>query len=236
MFHPPLPPIATSPRRRNSDIGRWRAPAVLMLGGAALLMLAACQHDATAPLPSAVTGNEANAVNQVRDPLSSRLSSAPGACLVSMRAPDGLYPSRSVALRLPAGFTSDTRRIARVAYRGWAAGVPEPTLLAVCSIPDVPGIREYVARLFGGSTMSVTELRTFAQSVGVTGADEWDAATSPQVMQGAQPVYMTDGLASDFPANLRSPRGVTTGGPTRMVVPECDPYAIIPDPSSDPPP
>lgn len=227
-------------------INRRRGLAIRMLTCAALAQLTACQDNApTATVPRLIVTASSRAATDAdvaasvpqRDPLARWLSSTPGACLVAARAPDGRYPSRPAAVSLPAGLISPGGRTARFAYRGWAAGVSEPVLLAVCTIPEALGAREYFARLFGSRVMSAVALRTFAQSTGVPGADEWGPAASPHAMRGAEAVYMTDGLAKQFPRMRAASRGgadLMDGGAATMQV--CDPTAIQPEPGCEQPP
>lgn len=208
-----------------------------------LTIVTACRDNApmpTSPNPSgAVRSPIATGSVQSSDPLSKRLSSTPGACLVAVRAADGRYRSRSVVVALPKDVASGSVSTARFAYRGWARGVAEPVLLAVCNIPDAPSASAYFEKRFGGKSMNSAQLRSFAQSAGVAGAEKWSAAISPQLMQGAGPAYVTDGLASESPARKAAPsQGVTarkaaSDGVRAMIVVDpggCDPTAIIPEP------
>ena len=200
------------PRARRSRTRQRNATAAYASFSAAVLVLVtACQDTSptlTAPPPpeaaasKLATGGVAGAPG---DPLSARLSSTPGACLVAVRTPQGRYLSRSTAVLVPAQIARSASHTARFAYRGWAASAPEPVLLAVCTIPDSPSARAYFQQLFGGKAMTAAELTSFAQSAKVGGVQEWGLGTSPQVMQGAGPVYMTDGLASLSPATRPKP-------------------------------
>jgi hypothetical protein len=199
-----------------------------------VVLVAACQDSARAPtdplLSPRPAASELSASSQSSDPLSSRLSRTPGSCLVAVRAADGHYLSRSVIVALPKNVASSSAGVARFAYRGWAPGVPEPVLLAVCSIPDAPAARAYFENRFDGKSMNSAQLQSFAQSAGVTGVENWLTAGPPQLMQGAGPAYVTDGLASESGATKAGPLGGVTG---MMVVDSsgsCDPAAIIPAP------
>jgi hypothetical protein len=161
-----------------------------------------------------------------RDALSKRLSNTSGACIVAVRTPEGKYLSRSITVRVPAGIASSAAHTSRFAYRGWAAAVPEPAVLAVCTIPDAPAARAHFSNLFRGAPMRHEALRSFARAARVAGAQEWVPRFSPQVMQGAEPVHMTDGLASDY---LESPVALEDGG-TVMYAEMCDPAALVPEP------
>ena len=182
------------------------------------------------PHPPSRSGSATASGANASDPLSHWLARTPGFCLVAARMPDGRYPSWSLSVPVPPGLTSGDGSTGRFAYRGWAPGLPEPAVLAVCTVPDEPGANEYFATRFGGRAMNAAELRAFARVTRVTVVEEW-RATMPQVMQGGPPVYMTDGLASKSPL-LGADReaGMTaTVGMASMV--ECDPNAIIQDPS-----
>jgi hypothetical protein len=166
---------------------------------------------------------------------------------VSTRTADGRYPSRPVTVALPGRLASIGVGTTRVAYRGWQAGVPEPVLLAVCTIPDVPGAREFLSVRFGGKSMGRGGLRNFAMAAGVADAEQWGVSSSPHVMPGAAPVYMIDGLASNFPAlsgaRAARPGALSSMGSAAMMVvcddptlPGCDPSPVDPSPPPPPPP
>lgn len=206
---------------------------LLAVASTLLVLLSGCRDNSpmpTGPAPSGAVASEQTIGSVLSsDPLSSRLSRTPGACLVAVRSPDGGYLSRSTAVQLPSQIKSNGAPTARFAYRGWAPGVPEPVLLAVCTIPDAPSARAYFEKRFGGKPMSAAELRSFAQSAGVSGAEEWGTGTTPYVSQELEPTYVTDGLASESNATRAAP----TDGVTGMMIVACDPTAIIPEPGCD---
>lgn len=175
---------------------------------------------------------------QLVDPLSSRLSSTPGACLLAVRTAGGRYLSRSAEVPFPAEIASKGGRTARFAYRGWAAGAPEPVILAICTIPDAPDARAYFASRFGSKAMKAEELRSFAMSEGVASVEKWGRGTSPSVMQGAEPVYITDGRASEssYTRPATRDRTASTSGLAIAPMAMCDPNAIIPEPGCTPEP
>ena len=211
-------------RRKDSGIKFRALPVVAAL----TVTLVACNDNVrlpTGPKPSAPAASQlATGSVQSSDPLASRLSSAPGACLVSVRSPDGKYRSRSVTVDLPKQIAASSAATIQFAYRGWAAGVPQPTLVAWCNIPDSRSARTYFEKQFGGKSMNPAELRSFAQSVGVSGVEYWAAVGGPEIIQGAVTTYVADGLASESPATKSAP----TGDPSAMLVPVCDPYADPP--------
>lgn len=217
-------------RRKDSGIKFRALPVVAVV---LTVTLVACKDDAplpTGPTPSAPAASQlATGSVQSSDPISSRLSSAPGACLVAVRTLDGKYTSRTVAVTLPKQIAASSAATIQFAYRGWAAGVPQPTLLALCNIPDSRSARTYFEKQFGGKPMNPAQLRSFAQFAGVSGAEYWAVAGGPQVIQGAATTYVADGLASESPATKSAP----AGGVSAMLEPVCDPTAIIPDPGCD---
>ena len=233
MSHQPPGASCRIPRPEDTaNIGRRRTTAVRVLAGAAFGLLAGCQSDAptlTGPPPS---GRVAAMDSQP----SLALSSTPGACVMAERASDGRYFGRSAVVPLPAGIAFSGGRITLFAYRGWAAGSPDPVQLAVCTIPDGPAARAYFKTRFSGKSMKLGELNSFAKSAGVARVQEWGPATSPGVMQGAQNVYMTDGLVSGSPATSAAPRVELKipSGANFDVGLACDPNAIIPDPTCTP--
>lgn len=83
--------------------------------------------------------------------------------------------------------------------------------------------------------MNAAELHSLAKSAGVAGVEEWGPATSPGVMQGAKPVYMTDGLASESPVIHTAARvsAPSSGGARFELNTVCDPNAIIPEPGCE---
>jgi hypothetical protein len=101
--------------------------------------------------------------------------------------------------------------------------------LALCNIPDSRSARTYFEKQFGGKPMNPAQLRSFAQFAGVSGVEYWAVAGGPQVIQGAATTYVADGLASESPATKSAPAGEVSV----MLLPECDPTAIIPDPGCD---
>ena len=152
------------------------------------------------------------------------------------RTADGRYPSRTAARIASIG-----GRTTRLAYRGWQAELPEPAILAVCTIADVPGAREFLSGRLGGKAMDAKALRAFAKSAGATKTEEWGVGVSPHVMQGAAPVSMIDGLASRFPTIRGARRSVVpmlggSGDAGVMMIcddpsqPGCDDPAIRPHP------
>lgn len=204
-----------------------RFRSLLAVPAALLMIVTACEDNAPLPtspnppgsLRSQVTGESV----QSTDPLSNRLSTTPGACLVAVRGTDGRYLSRAVTVELPKAIASSSATIARFAYRGWAPAVPEPVLLAVCSIPDAGSARAYFEKRFGGKYMKPTQLLAFAQTVGVAGVENWAGGASPHLVQGTV-AYITDGLASESEAT----KSARPGGVTAMMVACDDPTAIIP--------
>jgi hypothetical protein len=232
MSHCPPPSLAARDPRTGGRAGHLATGVCV----ATLALLAACQGERpvpTAPSVSATSLTPSDASAAARPPkgdlVSSVLPNTPGACLLAVRSEDGRYPSRQFTIRLPARFTSSRASATRFAYRGWAAGVPEPTLLAICTMPDAQGAREYFAAQFESRELTAAGLRTFVQLAGAVGAEGW---TSPHIMQGAGPAYVTDGLASEFRAVVT--RTAQSGGFTTLSV--CDPSAIIPEPGCEPPP
>lgn len=213
---------------RRKDYGiRIRALPALALA----VTLAACNDNApelTGPTRSSAgaTSQLAPSTVQSNDPLSSRLSSTPGACIVAVRSPDGKYQSKTVAVALSKKIAASSAATIRFGYRGWSANVPEPTLMAVCNIPDSRSARTYFENQFGGKPMNPAELQSFAKFAGVSGVDYWAVAGGPQVTQRAGTTYVTDGLAAESPATKSAP----TDGVSAMLESECDPTAIIPDP------
>lgn len=207
---------------------RGQPTPIRLLAGVTLALLAACQHDATTPGEpgTRVTALAAAAGAAPRDMLSKRLSNTPGACIVAVRTPEGKYLSRTISVRMPAGIASSVAGTSRFAYRGWAAEVPQPAVLAVCTFPDTPAARAHFSNRFRGAPMRHEALRSFARSARVPGAQDWAPRFSPHIMQGAEPVYMTDGLASDY---LESSAALEDGG-MLMYAEMCDPAALIPEP------
>ena len=207
---------------------RMRFRALASVASSLILALSACKDSApvpTGPTPPKIAAAQLAAGTQSSDKLASRLSSAPGSCLVGVRSADGHYQTRPVTVPLPKKVSASSTSLARFAYRGWTQGIQEPTILAVCTIPDAASALSYFENLFGAKAMNATELVSFAQSAGVAGAEDWLAAP-PHVMRGAAPAYMTDGLASE--ANLNKTMRAD-GGAVAMLVPVCDPNA--PDPN-----
>jgi hypothetical protein len=211
------------------------------LSAAIFVLLAACTDTGptvTGP-PAPATGEQQLSTGntdatEIQDPLSSRLSSEPGACLVAVRSTDGRYFSRATAMPLPRKIASSAAATTRFAYRGWAPFVSEPVILAVCTIPDTREARDYFQKQFGSKPVAGAALKKFAQSAGVAGVEDWGAEPSPHVMQGAGSVYMTDGRSSDFRA-IRASRtdGAGTGDVGINLIMPCDPTAIIPEPGCD---
>jgi hypothetical protein len=213
---------------------RWRIMLVRSLPLVFAMTLVGCNERNT--LPTAALNPSAGSVLAVRgfdpDPLSNILPNTPGSCLVALRGDDGTYRSRSITIRGPgAGWSAAP--VTRFAYRGWKAGIPEPALLTVCTVPDASHDVAVLDALFGGKNMTGAELRSFAKSSWVTDADHWGPSSTPSIMRGARPVYVTDGLLATSPAT-HSGRA-TTGSRKAMFdgVP-CDPNAIIPDEGCDP--
>jgi hypothetical protein len=229
------------------DVGRWRpASGRLMATGAGALLLAACGGDvptATGPTPSLGTRLAAGAAAgtfSARDSLSRLLGNTPGTCLVGTRTADGRYPARTVTVQWPARFASIEGRTARVGYRGWQAGLPEPAIIAACTIADVPGAREFLSGHLGGTAMDAKGLKSFAKSAGVSKTEQWGVGVSPHVMATAGPIFMIDGLASRFPT-VRGARfsvaSVLGGLGDAAVMMVCDdPSAPGCDGPADPPP
>jgi hypothetical protein len=217
--------------RKGSGIKFRALPVVAVV---LTVTLVACKDDAplpTGPTPSAPAASQlATGSVQSSDPLSSRLSSTPGACLVAVRSPDGKYRSRTVAVSLPKQIATSSAATSQFAYRGWAAAVPQPTILAWCNIPDSRSARTYFEKQFGGKSMNPAELRSFAQLIGVSGVEYWAAVGGPQIIQGAATTYVADGLASESPAT----KSAATGGVSPLLIPVCDPYADPPCDGSTP--
>jgi hypothetical protein len=215
-----------STHRANRVTQRHYAVHVLVSIG--LVLLTACQTDVNGPIEPTSAILESGAVVTVhepsRDALAQRLPNTPGACIVAVRTPEGHYRSRSITVSVSAVTTANSHPSAsstRFAYRGWSAGLPEPTVLAVCTMPEAPTARAHFARFFKSTPMDANELRSFAQSVGVLGVQEWGPWTSPHVMQGAGPVHMTDGLASELLTT--APMSTTVLPMLATSVSECDP-------------
>lgn len=240
MIRRPL--LLTQARRAGGPAPRRRRlPAVRVL--AAVALLAACEGEApapTAPPPALRVGSRAaigtntatGALSQ--DPLMRWLPATPGACLVARRTAEGRYPSRSITVALPGGLAATGGATARFAYRGWAPGLPEPAVLAVCTIPDTPGAREYFATRFGSRAMAPAELSGFAKFVGVTRVNEWGTTSHPYVRQSAKPTYVTDGVVPNAPATAAATGdGAAPAGDVTTSTVYCDPNAIIPEPGCE---
>jgi hypothetical protein len=208
-------------RRRKDSRIKFRALAVVAV--ALAVTLTACNDNVPLPTAPATVSPAAPQLAtgsvQSSDPVSNRLSSTPGACLVAVRTLDGKYMSRAVAVTLPKQIASSSAATIRFVYRGWAPGVPQPTILALCNTPDSRTARAYFEKRFGGKSMTPAQLNSFAQSMSVSGAEYWAAAGGPQIMEGAATTYVADGLASESPATKSAP----TGGVVGMMVPVCDP-------------
>lgn len=259
-----LPALDSPPR--GHAVSQWRPSSLRNVVGTMVVLLSACGGDApTATAPSSSLGvrlpGSAAAVSEAGgDSLSRWLSNTPGTCLVGTRTLDGRYPSRVVTMPWPARLASISSRTARLAYRGWQAGLPEPALLAVCTIADVPGAREFLSGRLGGKAMDAKALRAFAKSAGATKTEEWGLGVSPHVMQGAAPVFMIDGLASRFPTIRGARQSVVpllgAGGDAGVMMicddptapgcsgpvdppppppppPTCDPYVDLPQPGCE---
>jgi len=208
-------------RRRQDSRIEFRALTVVSVVLA--VTLTACNDNVPLPTAPATAGPAApqlatRSVQSV-NPVSSGLSSTPGACLVAVRTMSGQYTSRTVAVTLPKQIASSSAATIQFAYRGWAPGVPQPTILALCNMPDSRTARTYFEKQFGGKSMTPAQLNSFAQSMSVSGAEYWAAAGGPQIIQGAATTYVADGLASESPATKSAP----TGGVVGMLVPVCDP-------------
>jgi hypothetical protein len=207
-------------RRKDSGIKFRALPVIAVVLTVALV---ACKDDAplpTGPTPLApATSQLATGSVESSDPLSSRLSSTPGSCLVAERSPAGDYRSRTIAVSLPKQIAASSAATIEFAYRGWAATVPEPVLLALCHIPDSRTARTYFEKQFGGKSMTPAELRNFAKSIGVSGADYWEAVGGPRIIHAAANTYVADGLASESQVTKSAP----TRDPSAMLIPECDP-------------
>jgi len=215
--------------RRKDYVIRLRVLPVITVGIGVLV--AGCSDntpEVTGPRsPSALPASQlATSAVQSSDPLSSRLSSTPGACLVAVRSPDGKYRSKPVAVALSKQIAASSAATIEFLYRGWTPGVPQPTLLALCNIPDSRSARTYFEKQFGGKTMDPGQLRSFAQLAGVSGVEYWAVTGGPQVLQGAATTYVTDGVASESPAT----KSAQTGEVSAMLVPvTCDPTDLICD-------
>lgn len=256
--------VASPPPRRAA--GQWRPSAIRLVAGAIAVLLSACRGDAptaTGPSPSLgarLPGSAAGLNTVGGDSLSRWLANTPGTCLVGTRTADGRYPSQTITVPWPARIASIGGRTTRLAYRGWQAGLPEPAILAVCTIADVPGAREFLSGRLGGQAMDAKTLRAFTKSAGATKTEEWGVGVSPHVMQGAAPVFMIDGLASRFPTIRGARRSVVPmlggdGDAGVMVIcadpsqpgcddpgdppspapppPTCNPYEILPQPGCE---
>lgn len=231
-----------SAKKMIARVTGFRRSIAGLVVGVGVATLGACASEdvaLTAPLPSSVGISASNAVGagqptaaRSNDPLSAVLPNAAGACLVGVRISSGQYPTRPATVRFPRDLMSDQGRTTRFAYRGWAPGIAEPVLLVVCTIPDKPGAREFIAARFHAREMHDSALRAFATMLGVVGADDWGPGTTPHLMPGVGAVHIADGLASKFPkgrSRTTSPEGITT-------LEVCDPYAIIPEPGCEEPP
>jgi len=208
--------------RRRKD-SRIKLGALTAVAVGLAVTLTACSDNA--PLPTGPRA-PATAKSQVTtgsgaqsDPLS-KLANIPGACVVATRTSDGRYVRHSVSLSLPKNIASSNAAIARFGYRGWANGVVLPVALALCNVPDVPAAHSYFDKQFGAKPMNSAQLKSFARSAGVSGAEGWTAATGPHVEGTEPPAYLIDGLASESPALTRSSTGDV--GVMLMPVP-CDP-------------
>jgi len=165
---------------RRKDYG-IRIRALPVVAVALAVTLAACNDNApqlTGPTPSSAGAASQLAPSTVQssDPLSSRLSSTPGPCIVAVRSPYGKYQSRTVAVGLSKQIAASSAATIEFVYRGWSADVPQPTLLALCNIPDSRSARTYFEKQFGGKTMNPAQLRSFAQFAGVSGVEYWVVA------------------------------------------------------------
>ncbi len=210
---------------------RHRRIALRLTAVSSLSLYTACHDDGTGPaaLSQNVTISMTAASSTTGlDKLATRLSSQPGACILAERTPKGGYRSQSLMAAVSPSVAFATGPTTRFAYRGWSAGQPEPVILGVCTIPDTPAARAQSARYFGSRPMNAEQLRAFALARGVTAVEDWGPGTSPHVMQGAVPVHMTDGSASDFPKAAAQNSFLTI-----MSTPVCDPAAIIPEPGCE---
>jgi hypothetical protein len=196
----------------------WRVVVVALT-----VALVACKDDAplpTGPTPlTPPTSQLATGTVQSSDPLSSRLSSTPGSCLIAERSAAGDYRSRTIAVSLPKQIAASSAATIEFAYRGWAATVPEPVVLALCNIPDSRTARAYFEKQFGGKSMTSAQLRNFAKSISVSGTDYWEAVGGPRIIHAASTSYVADGLASESQVTKSAPPGGVVG----MLVPVCDP-------------
>jgi hypothetical protein len=219
-------------RRRKDSRIKFRALTVVTVVLA--VTLTACNDNVPLPTAPATAGPAAPQLArgsvQSSGPVSNRLSSTPGACLVAVRTMYGQYTSRTVAVTLPKQIASSSAATIQFAYRGWAPGVPQPTIIALCNMPDSRTARTYFEKQFGGKSMTSAQLNSFAQSMSVSGAEYWAAAGGPQITQGAATTYVADGLASESPASKSAP----TGGVVGMLVPVCDTCSGTPLPDSVP--
>jgi hypothetical protein len=181
----------------------------------------ACQSDNVSSPPAPEVGAVASTGSppvSVQARLKARVPSAPGMCIVAASSATGKYRSRT--LRVQAAVKSSNAPIAYFAYRGWTAWKSEPEFLAVCSMYDQAGSRAALAAVFRSEAMSAAELKSYAMSLGVLGASDWEPGAAPHVMNGAD-VFMTDGSAAAFPA---AEVFVTTADAT---MDECDPETVI---------
>lgn len=249
LTHPPsLRPFARAhrdtPRPPSPPVGPLVARATAAF---AVALLAGCSDTSpgvTAPRAAPAAAARRGAVADARpgDPLATRLSGEPGACLVGIRGTDGVYYSRSVKVALPQGIDQPGGPTTRLGYRGWASGSPEPVQIAVCTIPDTPAARQYLEQRLNGRPMNAKQLFRFAQLVGVADVDGWRSGQAPTMMPGRAPIELIDGVARtpvERPSPAREATRLlgTASSPgdvaPMMVTSECDPSAIIPDPGCE---
>lgn len=230
--HSVMAPFETRPLPRAAQPSVWGRHAHRASLACISLALAACADQgptdpASAAGPLASAGHGPRTSVRRTDPIAERLPSTPGACLVASRTSDGRYVGRSGAVPVPQSAGLSSTRLIRFGYRGWAAGVPDPVRLAVCTIPDTPGARAHFARVFGGSAKDFAELRRFAADARVPGAETWRPDEVPAGIVDPASSYITDGVTA------------SGGGEISPSLVACDPNAIVPEPGcedQEPPP
>lgn len=201
------PPVEIRPHRSTAATPGSPASRAARFALVARLALAATGFAACAD--QTTTGPRVAPARQsaspTRDPLAGRLPSSPGACLVAVQTSTGQYHSRAVNIALPASLGTGSGRVVRVGYRGWRGGSENPARLAVCTIPDTPPARAYVARMFRADVVTRAQLRQQAQLAGVTGATAWEPGVQGPPRAGEPAQYVIDGVVTG---------DVTTGAST----------------------
>ncbi len=111
-------------------------------------------------------------------------------CVLAVRRPSGIYRTKTVTIRVPRSIFATNANTVRFGFRGWVPGKPDPTRLALCTIPATPSAVEWFKELFRSSrsfpassdgpvTSSGAPLGTTSAATDIVIVDG-DGAQSPQ--------------------------------------------------------